>query len=351
MRKSFCSIMTVVVTGITLVSCKGEQDIPTLKLLKKELIVTNPSFASCHASSLVELPGNRIMATWFAGTHESHPDVSIQTARLENGTWSKPATVANGVVNDTLRYPTWNPVLFQPSANKLALFYKVGVNPRTWWGEVKYSYDNGTTWSPAEKLPEGFLGPIKNKPVLLNDGRILYPSSTESEDEKTWQIHLETTDTLLQNWSKISIDNDTFGAIQPSILFYPDNRLQLLARSRQNYILEAWSDDNGKSWSKLEKTALPNPNSGSDAVTLSNGWQLLVYNPMPAGKDWWNGRNKLSVALSKDGKTWTTAVQLEDQPDGEFSYPAVIQTADDLVHITYTANRKNIQHVLLRLNE
>lgn len=351
MRNIFCSYFPLLMSSMLLFSCKDSTKTPTIKVLKKELIVTSPSFASCHASSLVALPGNRILATWFAGTHESHPDVSIQTSRLEKGVWSSPVTVADGIINDSLRYPTWNPVLYQTSANKLALFYKVGPNPRTWWGEVKYSYDNGTTWSAPEKLPDGFLGPIKNKPVLLNNGQILYPSSTESEDEKTWSIHLETTDTLLQNWSKINIDNDTFGAIQPSILFYPGHRLQLLARSRQNYILESWSTDNGKTWSKLAKTELPNPNSGSDAVTLSNGWQLLVYNPMPAGKDWWNGRNKLSVALSKDGKTWTTNLQLEDQPDGEFSYPAVIQTGDGLVHITYTANRKNIQYVQLQLSE
>ncbi|MHC4048273.1 exo-alpha-sialidase, partial [Bradyrhizobium sp. 23AC] len=71
---------------------------------------------------------------------------------------------------DGTRYPTWNPVLFQPPGGPLTLFYKVGPNPRGWWGMVKTSSDGGRSWSAAQRLPEGALGPIKNKPVVLADG-------------------------------------------------------------------------------------------------------------------------------------------------------------------------------------
>ena len=87
-------------------------------------------------------------------------------------------------------------------------------------------------------------------------------------------------------------------------------------------------------------TALPNPNSALDAVMLREGSALLVYNHLK------QGRNMLNVALSPDGSSWKAAVTLENEP-GEFSYPAVIQTSDGLVHVTYTWKRQRIKHVVL----
>lgn len=319
-------------------------------LLKNELIMQKPPFAACHASTITPLPGKRLMAAWFGGTHEGSPDVCIWTAVYDKGSWSTPQRVADGVINDTLRYPCWNPVLFRSRAGKLFLFYKVGKSPRDWWGMMMSSADDGRHWSAPGRLPGDYLGPIKNKPVQLASGDILYPSSTESEDEKTWQIHLEKSDAEGRSWQYIPVNCDTFGVIQPSILFYPNNTLQLLCRSRQNYVIQSWSKDNGVSWSPLSKTELPNPNSGTDAVTLQNGLQMLVYNPLTAGREWWEGRSKLKVAVSEDGHHWKDVYTLEDQPEGEFSYPAIIQSPDGLVHITYTADRKNIRHVMLRLD-
>lgn len=85
-------------------------------------------------------------------------------------------------------------------------------------------------------------------------------------------------------------------------------------------------------------TSLPNPNSGLDAVTLRDGRQLIVYNHTASG------RSPLNVAVSRDGKVWEAALTLESEP-GEFSYPAVIQSRDGMVHVTYTWNRVRIKHV------
>jgi len=87
---------------------------------------------------------------------------------------------------------------------------------------------------------------------------------------------------------------------------------------------------------------VPNPNSGIDAVTLRDGRFLLVYNHTP------QGRTPLNVALSADGREWTSLLTLEDQP-GEYSYPAVIQTRDGHVRIAYTWHRERIKYVELEL--
>jgi alpha-L-fucosidase len=329
-------------------TCQSVKNVRATPLVN-EFIFNESPFASCHASTIVPLSNKRLMAAWFAGPYESHGEVSIWTSVRSEGRWEKPKLVADGKINDTLRYACWNPVLFKSREGTLFLFYKVGRSPREWSGVMKQSGDEGRTWSAAEKLPDGFLGPIKNKPLQLPDGNILHPSSTESADNKSWTIHIEQSDGRAKEWKRINIDCDTFGVIQPSILRYAGNRLQLLCRSRQNFIVECWSSDNGNTWSPLKKTQLANPNSGSDAVTLSNGMQLLVYNPLAAGREWYQGRHVLKVAISADGKNWKNIHTLEDQPTGEYSYPAVIQTPDKLVHITYTHQRKLIRYVVLKV--
>jgi alpha-L-rhamnosidase len=213
------------------------------------------------------------------------------------------------------------------------------------------SEDGGETWSEPVKLPEGILGPIKNQPVQLADGTILSPTSTESKTEG-WKIQLETSTDFGKNWttSKDLNDGKEFGAIQPTILNYGNGKLQLLSRTRQGVISQNWSDDYGKTWSKMTATELPNPNSGIGAVSLKDGRQLLVYNP--TGKDW-GDRVPLSVAISTDGKSWKRVLDLEpltektDKEGEEYSYPTVIQATDGMVHIVYTWNRKTVKHVVL----
>jgi alpha-L-fucosidase len=286
------------------------------------------------------------MAAWFGGEHEGAQDVVIWKSLLSNGAWSKPVPIADGIVNETLRYPTWNPVLFKERTGVLYLFYKVGPNPREWWGMVKASKDNGNSWSVGQRLPNGIFGPIKNKPIQLEDGTILSPSSTESD--KGWRAHIERSSDGGRTWTFIPIDTTaSFDVIQPSIIRFANGRLQVLCRSKQGYVMQASSNDNGRSWGKLTRTSLINPNSGTDAITLLDGRQLIVYNPDVPGRNWWNGRTKLHVAVSSDGSTWTDVAVLENGTTEEFSYPAVIQTRDGHVHITYTHNRKNIKYVVL----
>ncbi|MCE1198340.1 MAG: exo-alpha-sialidase [Marinilabiliales bacterium] len=310
------------------------------RLVVSEFIYEKAEFPSCHASTILNTREG-LLAAWFGGTHENHPDVCIYLSSKTKGKWSVPVKVADGVINDTLRYACWNPVLFQLDNGEVALFYKVGLSPKLWWGEYKTSKDGGKSWSKAIKIPGGHLGPIKDKPVRLKDGTILCPSSTETKD--FWHIHVETTDPSLQNWQQTEIDNNGFNAIQPTTLFYPDGRLQLLCRSREKRIVESWSADGGKSWSPLKATSLPNNNSGIDAVTLRSGLQVLICNPVE------KGRNKLALLSSEDGIHWDLLMTLEDQAEGEFSYPAIIEGKKGELHITYTYNREKIKYLCVKV--
>jgi hypothetical protein len=210
---------------------------------------------------------------------------------------------------------------------------------------LRASPDDGRSWSEGQRLPDGILGPIKNKPFRLSDGSIIAPSSTETPDSpSTWRVHFERSSDAGATWSvsrpAAAAEGSAIDAIQPSILTHGGGKLQAIGRTRSGRVFQTWSEDSGQTWSPVTLLELPNPSAGTDALTLKDGRHLLVYNHTP------KGRTPLNVAISRDGRAWTTVHVLENQP-GEYSYPAVIQTADGLVHITYTWRRERIKHVVL----
>lgn len=323
----------------------------------EEFLYKSASFPSCHAVTIVELENKELLATYFGGTRERHPDVEIRLQRKKaDSSWTAPVSVADGIQPDGKRLPTWNPVIFQPKGGELMLYYKVGPSPSEWWGEFKISNDNGYTWSKAQKLPKNILGPIKNKPIQLSDGTILSGSSTEDHG---WRAHIERSTDGGKSWTFIGPLNDPkkIGVIQPTLLTHADGSIQMLCRttSDNGHIAECWSRDKGLTWSEMKNTKLPNNNSGLDAVTLKDGRHIMVYNHATRKQKGMGhkGRGVINIAVSKDGKEWEAALVLDyiDEPEKQYSYPSIIQTSDGLVHVIYTWHRTRIKHVVLDPNK
>lgn len=306
-------------------------------IVSSEFVFDDVPTPQCHASTIAESNG-RLVAAWFGGTEEKADDVGIWVARRELDGWSKPVQVAVGS-RDGVRMPCWNPVLFQPNGGPLHLFYKVGPDPTSWWGMLKTSIDGGATWSAERRLPDEILGPIKNKPIALGGSTWLAPSSTE---ELGWHVHFERTVDGGRTWERTThvADPGEFRAIQPTVLILPGGRLEALCRSQRGRIVATSSTDGGKSWSPLSATALPNPDSGIDALTLADGRHALIYNHADGD------RSPLNLALSSNGTSWSAGLTLEREP-GEYSYPAIIQAADGTIHVTSTWKRRKIRHVAI----
>jgi predicted neuraminidase len=348
MRREFTALAAGVLAAAVLASTaavRGRADaFASPGVVLSEFIFETVPFASAHASTIAET-SQGLVAAWFGGTREGAPDVGIWVSRREGSAWLAPVEVATGVQADGTRHPCWNPVLFQMPDATLLLFYKVGPSPQTWWGMVRTSKDAGRTWSEARRLPDGILGPIKNKPVRLQDGTLLAPSSTESPaTPSAWRVHFERSTDGGLTWTTAApaerAGAPAIDAIQPSILLHPGGALQAVGRTKSGKVFDSRSTDGGRTWSALALTSLPNPNSGIDAVTLRDGRHLIVYNHTP------QGRSPLNVSVSRDGTAWEAAAVLESEP-GEYSYPAVIQSSDGLVHITYTWKRQRIRHVTI----
>ena len=318
-------------------------------------------FATSHASTVVELNNGDLMSAWFGGTAEGNPDVAIWGSTRTRAGWSAPVELAREA-----EVPCWNPVLFHTKDGKLWMYYKFGPSPETWTGARKWSTDEGKTWSPAEHLPAGLLGPIRAKPLVLQDGTIV--SGTSIESYRSWAVWIERSTVSGKTWAKIGpivppVDLDkqalgdahaanpselpgssdskyTAGIIQPSVVSLGKKHLRLYARSTTNigWVVVADSGDDGVTWTQARPLDVPNPNSGIDAVSLRDGRVVLIYNNTTSG------RTPLNLAVSSDGEHFKMFYTLEESP-GEYSYPAIIQTASGDLEITYTWNRKTIEHV------
>jgi alpha-L-rhamnosidase len=310
-------------------------------VVSSQFIYDTASFASCHASTIVETPKG-IMAAWFGGKFEGDKEVNIYASWLVNNKWSAPFIIADGFINDSTRYACYNPVLFLAPNNELLLFYKIGPNVQGWTGWMKRSTNYGVTWSAPERLPAGILGPIRNQPYVVGNTMIC-PSSTEKNG---WKVHFEYTTDNGKTWTMGPDLNDAnpITGIQPAVLNHSNNVLQALTRSQNGTINETGSYNNGQTWTPLQQTSLINNNSGIDAITLHDGRHMLIYNNCKAPS-----RSPLSVAISNDGKNWEPLLELENEEGSEFSYPYLVQTKDHKVHITYTWKRKKIKYVVLQV--
>jgi len=340
------AVLAVGVVAFTQAGTRPNPPTPKIPTVTSEFVFTQAPFEQCHASTLVELPDGDLLAAWFGGLREGHKSVAIWGATRSQGAWSAPREFAR-----ELGVPCWNPVLFRDRHEKIWLFYKYGSSPKTWHGACRTSTD-GKTWSKPTyllELPGGrpgveILGPAKNKPVHLSNGDVL--AGTSVETPATWQCWVEISQDECRTWQKygpIAVPGVPYGIIQPTVWEVAPGKVKMLVRSTEQigFICESTSEDGGRTWTPAKPTTLPNPNSGIDAVKVQDGTVALVYNRTQSG------RTPLNIAFSRDdGATWGVPYVLEDEP-GEYSYPAIIQTHDGLVHITYTWQRQRIKHVVI----
>ncbi|MBR0489779.1 MAG: family 78 glycoside hydrolase catalytic domain [Prevotella sp.] len=407
-------------------------EIPTSNpaILKDQFLYEHTSFPQCHAGTIVETQKGDLVAAYFGGKHERNPDVCIWVNIKKKGSdeWSEPILAGDGVFQlgtadaelagittestkadagpqtkssmgggrgeALYRKACWNPVLCEMPNGELWLFYKIGLNVKDWTGWLVKSKDGGKTWGKREPLPKGFIGPVKNKPEII-DGRLLCGSSTEANG---WKFHVEILDLKDGAWKtkkpvaelswkyvgpipaekamrteEAASDNSIVGktlpavddpeapaiegeavtagnlhpidCIQPSFLKLADGRLQVLMRTRNGKLATSFSSDNGDTWTPVTLTDVPNNQSGTDAVTLHDGRHVLIYNDFETIKGTKKGpRTPVSLALSNDGTHWQHWLTLEDSPISQYSYPAIIEGKDGTLHCLYTWRRHRMAY-------
>ncbi|MES2121573.1 MAG: sialidase family protein [Chlamydiota bacterium] len=339
-----------------LFSCAWADEKEEAWIVKEEFLSVDREDFDCHSSSIVEtLPGH-LCAVWKGGpgkgesNHSISENVGIWASLYDGKGWSIPEEIVS-----VPHSVTWTPILCKLSSEELLLFYRTGPDPRRQVSFVKRSHDFGESWSEEEILPAGIAGP-KGKPLLLSDGSLLCPSSIEvGEPEdlfKATACWIEISEDNGMHWKKVGpleLPHRKFGGIEPVLFIDSDGHLRMLCRDRAHrigevgYIWEAISVDGGLHWSDFERTSLPNPDSGIDAVDLGGGKIVLFYNHSHTD------RFPLHCAISCDGGNhWSAPIVLDSA--GEF--PAATATSDGLIHLTYSTKwpqreQRGIKHLVI----
>lgn len=333
----------------------SEQNVNVLPRYADEFVTQVKEGAMVHVSSIAALDNGRIACVWYQGSREGARDVSIYLALYDasSGSWSTPQVLvtreqAEQELNRSVK-KLGNPLLFRDSEKRLWLIY-ASVFVGGWSGtslNYKVSEDDGRTWSRSRKM---VLGPffniaenVKNKGLNLSDGSFLIPAYHEFIRQFPLIIRLTPygDDLRYEAW-KIPTGRK---AIQPALVHESNGSLVAFFRNmekrKDRYILTARSSDLGRTWSPLQDTDAPNPNSGFDVIRMDDGAYLAAVNNS------FDNRSNLTLMISDDqGKHWKTVTMLDNAPGKKYAYPSFCRDSYGNYHVTYTHEDSRIKHVM-----
>jgi predicted neuraminidase len=318
-----------------------------------------------HAASLAETESGDLLCAWFNGPKEGDAETNVVLSILPAGAdaWDGPMLIAA----DPERSEQ-NPVIFVAPDRTIWLLHTSNTPHDRRDAKViaRTSADGGRSWSDPWVLMAGPGVFLRNPPLFQSDGSWLLPAYRVT-DAGEYSVAAISTDEG-RSWTEYEIPGST-GRVQASIAQRPDGSLLGLLRSRNaDRIYAASSADRGRTWTRPERTALPNNNSAVQLLGLTDGRMVVIFNDATLERDqfrWVDGpdgprtrkkalRTPLTLAISEDGgETWPIRRNLHqadlehrDRPMG-YAYPALLQTSDGRLHAAYSMLRKTIKYVRL----
>lgn len=246
--------------------------------------------------------------------------------------------------------------LLRLKSGKIALFYLRKNGLADCLPLLRTSDDEGKSWSEPTVCITDFKGYYvlnNNRVIQLPNGRLLMPVALHTSNfkagasieelEKSFnnygQIFCYYSDDDGKSWQRsaqVEVPEKVM-AQEPGVVELKNGKILMFIRTNDGVQHYAMSSDQGKTWSKSEKSTIDSPVSPASIVRFPGSSKLLlVWNnhndsdPARKGK-----RTPLTVATSDDdGKTWKNSFDIETDPKGSYCYTAIHFTKKDVL-LTY----------------
>lgn len=302
-----------------------------------------------HPSMLCETRDGTLIFMWNGGPSEGESGNRIFFSRREKSstTWSEPNRLESRQIDFG--------ALYQPKKEGAPVIagYWLGV-PRRSPTALRWSYDDGQTWSerrafPEAKAPFWAAAPAKGRfrfsmspPVEFPDGTLWWASEQEHRKPAIVVVPPD-------NYTGHEPEGAAWSSIQPTafekgvhgdfLILSPDyNSILFINRQGGDYV----THDRGKTWKEVK--GIPKGGAGVAALSLdveggpAQGWHVVAGSAHPS-------RDGLHVSISdkpEDPESWRRVLTLHRGKNSEDADPSLIQgRTDRRIHLLFTGRGEN----------
>jgi hypothetical protein len=336
--------------------------------LKHEVIYNN-GFRHVHPADLIKLQNGDILLMWREGTEHISDDGDVVMLRSKDGgkTWGdrkviasiphvderegcgiqlKDGTIIVGVFYNGLYNPDGTYMPGPEREQKLAESGK-----RHLGAYMLTSKDNGYTWSEPNQIetkdmPYRSLEGPTDAPIEMPDGSVLmgiigYSPHGDMGNRSAVMIRSTDKGKTWQHLAYMAPDpsGKLGGFMEPGIVRTKTGRIVAGLRNHgtDQAIWMTHSDDDGKTWSPVKKTALIG--HPVDLIELTDGRLMATYGIRPSVHTKPGG---IRAAFSSDnGETWDPKTEFQirnDFPNWDIGYPESMQNPDGSILSVYYYN-------------
>lgn len=323
----------------TIQGCSNKYAVGTNKAdsIERVLIIPRgPDNPRNSEGDFITLKDGRILYVYSHYTGDSYMDdaPAFLAGRYssDNGkTWT---STDQRIVEQEGKLNVMSVSLLRLKNGEIALFYLKKDSPEDCMPMVRFSSDEGKTWTaPRECITDrkGYFILHNDRVLQLKNGRLVF---SVAFSKKVCSYY---SDDNGRTWKSGAIMSNPDGVVtqEPGIVELKNGSIMMIMRTDATTQYVSYSHDKGESWSPAQSSNIISASQSPASIARipSTGDLLLAWNNNDAKTQPSKAkRTPLNIAVSKDeGKTWHNMTVIEGNPKGSYCYTAIHFVKDNIL--------------------